>query len=118
MPYLTITRFAGDPDDLAERYRGSAPTLAAVGRDHGLILHAAARTDDGLLVVNLWPSREGSEAAAADPRRMAALAASGVAPDRIRREHHGVDVYEPGVSAHGSASPGLPRGAASATVAP
>jgi hypothetical protein len=98
MPYLTITRFAGDPDDLAERYRGSAAALSAVGCDHGLILHAAGRTEDGFVVVNLWPSRDGSEAAAADPRRRAELAASGVPLDRIRREHHQLDVYELGAT--------------------
>jgi hypothetical protein len=39
-----------------------------VGRDHGLILHAGARTVDGMLIVDLWPSMAGSEPAAADPR--------------------------------------------------
>ena len=72
--------------------------MSPVGRDHGLILHAAARTEDGFLVVNLWPSRDRSEAAAADPRRRAELAASGLAPDRIRREHHEFDVYELGLT--------------------
>jgi hypothetical protein len=67
--------------------------MDAVGRDHGLLLHAAARTDAGLLVVNLWRSPAGSEAAARDPRRIAALTASGLAPDRIVREHHDVEHY-------------------------
>ena len=64
-----------------------------VGRDHGLILHAGARTGEGLLVVNLWPSRDGSEAAAADPRRLAALERSAVDPERFHREHHEVERY-------------------------
>jgi len=64
-----------------------------VGRDHGLILHATARTADGLLIVNLWPSKDGSQAAAADPRRLAALRREQVAPDRQQKEHHDVERY-------------------------
>jgi hypothetical protein len=64
--YLTIARICGEPDDLLAGYRRSAEIMSEVGRDHGLILHAAARADDGLLMVNLWPSQEESEAAARD----------------------------------------------------
>ena len=64
-----------------------------VGRDHGLVLHAAAATDDGVLIVNLWPSAAGSEAAAADPRRLAALGSAGLRPDQQRKEHHELSRY-------------------------
>jgi hypothetical protein len=93
MAYLTIARMLGDPDLLLDAYRRSSEVMDGVGHDHGLILHAAAMTGEGLLVVNLWPSRDGSEAAAADPRRLAALASGRVAQDGIRREHHEVERY-------------------------
>ena len=60
MAYLSLARFAGDPDALLATYTRSEPTMSAVGRDHGLLMHAAARTDMGLLIVNLWPSAEHS----------------------------------------------------------
>jgi hypothetical protein len=72
--YLTVMRIGGDPDELAARYGESSEAMAAVGRDHDLILHAATRTEDGLMVVNLWPSKEESEAASRDQRRMAEVA--------------------------------------------
>ncbi len=90
MAYLTLTRISGDPDALLADYERTEPTMTEVGRDHGLLAHVAARTDDGLLVVNLWPSVAGSEAAAADPRRAAVVAGHGLTPDRFRREHHEV----------------------------
>ena len=93
MAYLTIARICGDPDRLLDGYRRSSAVMDGVGRDHGLILHAGARTGEGLLVVNLWPSRDGSEAAAADPRRLAALERSAVDPERLHREHHEVERY-------------------------
>jgi hypothetical protein len=93
MAYLTIARITGDPDRLLDAYRGASAVMDDVGRDHGLILHAGARTGDGLLIVNLWPSRDGSEAAAADPRRLAEMERAGVLPRQQRKEHHDVERY-------------------------
>jgi mannose-6-phosphate isomerase-like protein (cupin superfamily) len=92
--YLTIARFAGDGDRLLDEYGRHSDAMSKVGRDHGLILHAGARTDGGFLVVNLWPSKEGSEAAARDPRRLGVLESTGISPDRIRREHYEVAHFE------------------------
>ena len=93
MAYLTIARIDGDPDRLLDGYRRQTDRMDQVGRDHGLVLHAGARTDAGLLIVNLWPSRDGSEAAAADPRRLAALRQEGVASGRQHKEHHELERY-------------------------
>ena len=88
--YLTIARFSGDPDQLLADYRTYSDVMSEVGRDHGLILHAAAKTDSGFLVVNLWPSKENSEAAARDPRRSEVIQRADISPDQIDREHHRV----------------------------
>jgi hypothetical protein len=88
--YLTIARFSGDPDQLLADYRNYSDVMSEVGRDHGLIVHAAAKTDSGFLVVNLWPTKENSEAAARDPRRSEVFRRADISPDQIRREHHWV----------------------------
>ena len=93
MAYLTLARIDGDPGRLLEGYRRTAGLMDAVGRDHGLVLHAAGATPGGLLIVNLWPSPAGSEAAAADPRRLAALRQEQLAPARQRKEHHELERY-------------------------
>lgn len=86
--YLTIARYTGDSDRLLEEYRTYAGVMSGVGRDHGLIVHAGAKAEDGFLIVNLWPAREGSEAAGSDPRRLGVIAQIGIETDRVRREHH------------------------------
>ena len=91
MAYLSLARFAGDPNELLRIYEQSEPTMTAVGRDHGLLAHAAARTDAGLLVMNLWPSALRSRTASEDPRRLAMLRKIGLAPEQIEREHHHTD---------------------------
>jgi mannose-6-phosphate isomerase-like protein (cupin superfamily) len=92
--YLTIARFLGDGDRLLDQYREYSDVMSGVGRDHGLILHAAAKTRSGLLIVNLWPSKEGSEAAARDPRRLGVIERAEITPDRIRREHQELAHFE------------------------
>ena len=87
MAYLTIARVSGEPSRMVDDYRQTAGLMADVGRDHGLIVHAAGPSDEGLVMVNLWPSRDHSEAAAADPRRRGVVAQHGLTPDRFRREH-------------------------------
>ena len=67
--------------------------MTEVGRDHGLMVHIGARTDDGLLIVHLWPSSDGSRAAAADPRRRDVIQEHGLSPDRMRHAHHDVANY-------------------------
>lgn len=64
-----------------------------VGRDHGLMLHAAAPAEDGFVIVNLWPSRAGSEAAARDERRLSVIDRHGLDPSRFDRHHYDVAKY-------------------------
>jgi len=93
MPYMPVARLHGDPDLLLAGYRRTSAVIDDVGRDHGLILHASARTRDGMLIVNLWPAPAASESAAADPRRLASLADVGIAPEDQRKEHHQLERY-------------------------
>jgi len=86
--YLTLSRIVGDPEPLLDGYLRASEVMTEVGRDHGLILHAAAQTEEGLLIVNLWPSSDRSESAARDPRRLAVLREGGVGATQIRPEHH------------------------------
>lgn len=91
MPYLTIARIDGDADDLLDRYRRASGLMDGVGDDHGLIVHASAPTPEGLLIVNVWPSKDASQAAADDPRRQAAAHQEAVALAQQRKEHYEVE---------------------------
>lgn len=93
MAYLTIARISGDPNHLLDGYRRTTSVMDQVGHDHGLILHAGARTSDGMLIVNRWPSKDGSDSAAADSRRTTCLHDAELKPHQQRKEHHDVERY-------------------------
>lgn len=88
--YLTIARFCGDADKLLAEYQRTSDTMSAVGRDHGMILHAGAKVDSGFLILNLWPSKDCSEAAANDRRRLGVVERANISPTQIHREHHDI----------------------------
>ena len=93
MAYLTIARISGDPNYLLDGYRRTSSVMDQVGHDHDLIVHAGAQTSNGMLIVNLWPSKDGSESAAADPRRIACIHEVELRPHQGRKEHHDVERY-------------------------
>ena len=68
MQRLTIIRTPGDPEQLVAAKREHIdPVMERKAGEYGHILHVAAREPDGIVVVNLWESDEGSERAAQDP---------------------------------------------------
>jgi hypothetical protein len=81
MAVVSMMRMSGDPDELAAKLRDH---VAPVGRElapkHGGLGTIVARTDDGVLVVNLWETEEGRHAMAQEPRVLEALQAGGFPP--------------------------------------
>lgn len=67
--------------------------MDSVGLAHRIVLNAAARTPDGMVIVNLWPTRERSEAASRDSRRAEAMAALALDPSQIAPEHYDLERY-------------------------
>ncbi len=97
MQRLTIIRTPGDPDKLlAAKREHIDPVMERNAGRYGNILHVAARSDDGMVVVNLWESEEGSEQAAQDPELQQAREAireSGVATGPPEFSHYEVLDY-------------------------
>jgi hypothetical protein len=77
MAVVSMMRFAGDADDLARRMKDVAEVIRPLAERHGALAHILARTNDGLLVVNLWETEEGRHTMAAEPEVRAALERGG-----------------------------------------
>jgi hypothetical protein len=78
MAVVSIMRMQGDPAELASKLREH---LRPVGRElaptHGGLGNIVARTDDGVMVINLWENEEGRHAMAEEPKIQEALRAGG-----------------------------------------
>jgi hypothetical protein len=68
--HCSVWRFVGDPDDLEKRYLA----LMAEVPESAHVLHAAAKTPDGLLIFDTCPSKEAYRATIAEGSPLSALA--------------------------------------------
>ena len=79
MAVVSMMRFAGDPDELFVKVRDQVdPVTGRLSPKHGGLGNIVARTDDGILVINLWESHEGREAMAEEPEVRQAVGSAGL----------------------------------------
>jgi len=95
VPHVSIMRLKGDPDQLmATKQEKMDPVTMRVAPENGGMLHIAAKTDEGIVIVNLWETAEGSQATANDPEVAKAREESGIQPDQIQWEQYEVEQFE------------------------
>ncbi len=97
MRRLTIMRTPGDPERLlAVKREHIDPVMESKAGEYGNLFHVAAYAPDGMVVVNLWESEEGSERAFQDPevqRAQDAMRESGAATGQPEFLHYEVVDY-------------------------
>ena len=65
MAVVSIMKMQGDPDELAAKLREHVqPVGRELGPTHGGLGNIVARTDEGIMVINLWENDEGRHAMA------------------------------------------------------
>ena len=80
--YLSIMKIQGNPDELMDAMREHvAPVAARLAPQFGGISSTIVRTDDGIMVVNLWKDDEGRHRLPEHPDMQAAIAKSGFTPN-------------------------------------
>ncbi len=78
MAVISMMRMSGDTDELAQKLQGIAEVGRRLAPKHGGLGTIAAKTDDGILVINLWENEEGRHAMAEEPEVKEALQAAGL----------------------------------------
>jgi hypothetical protein len=69
VPILTTMKIDGDPDELLRlKQEHLDPVTEDIAKQNGGIQHLVGKTDDGILIVNLWEHEEGMEKTAAEIR--------------------------------------------------
>jgi hypothetical protein len=92
LAYLSLIRIPGDSDELLAD--DTMPSnMERLGPKHGLIANARCATDEGILVMNLWQSKEGSEDMAREADVQRGREQSDVPMDEVRFEHYEVGDY-------------------------
>jgi hypothetical protein len=81
MAVVSMMRMSGDSDELSAKLKEHVrPVGMELGPKHGGLGTIVARTDDGILVINLWETEEGRHGMAEEPKVQEALRAGGFPP--------------------------------------
>jgi hypothetical protein len=78
MPVISMMRMSGDTDELAQKLQGIAEIGRRLAPKHGGLGTITAKTDDGIVVINLWENDEGRHAMAEEPEVLEALQSAGL----------------------------------------
>jgi hypothetical protein len=78
MAVISMMRMSGDTDELVQKLEGIRDVGRRLAPKHGGLGTIAAKTDDGILVINLWENEEGRHAMAEEPEVLEALQAAGL----------------------------------------
>lgn len=91
---LTIIELKGDTDAILAQLAEGESVMEAAARENGGIFHVRARSDDGVIIANLWESEEGSDAVFQKPEVQKTLEAmQGVVQGPPERTHYEVVEY-------------------------
>jgi hypothetical protein len=79
MAVVSMTKMSGDSDELSAKLKEHIrPVGMELAPKHGGLGTIVARTDDGIMVINLWESEDGRHAMAEEPKIQEAVRASGL----------------------------------------
>jgi hypothetical protein len=92
---LTVIKVKGDTDALIDAFSGAEEVFARKAPELGMIFSCRAKTDEGVMIVNLWPDAESSEKAFQDPEIQEALSSMREATggSETERKHYEVVDY-------------------------
>lgn len=78
MAILTMFEVHGDPDEIvAKQEEAIRPRAMELATETGGISNVVVKTDDGVMIVNLWESEEGMQRFASEIRPLAVEAGIG-----------------------------------------
>ena len=90
MKVVSIMEFQGDPEELREKMSKVNEVAERKATEYGGVSSTVVKTDDGVMVINMWDSADGRHRMGDDPEIRQALQEAGMPPPSAR----GYDVLE------------------------
>ena len=77
---VSILEFQGDPDELRQRISGIDDVARRKAPQYGGISSTVVRTENGVMIINMWDNEEGRHRMADDPDMRQAIQDAGMSP--------------------------------------
>lgn len=99
MSVLYTLRIAGDPDEILTKVSSLSEEAWDIVKEHGFVGETIGRTDEGILIAEVWESHEGFQAGMGDPVVVAEFERLGIGPPEIEGPYPVIRDYQPGRAA-------------------
>jgi hypothetical protein len=77
---VSIMEFSGDPEELKSQMGNVEEVASRKAAEYGGVSSTVCRTDDGIMVINMWSDEQGRHRMAEDPEIRQALEDAGMPP--------------------------------------
>ena len=81
---VSIMEFPGDPDELMQKMEGIDGVARRKAPDYGGISSTVVKTDNGVMIINMWSTEEGRHQMAEDPEIQQAIRDAGMPPPNAK----------------------------------
>jgi hypothetical protein len=75
---VSMMEFSGDPDELKAQMSNVDEVASRKAAEYGGVSSTVVRTDDGIMVINMWSDAEGRHKMAEDPEMRQAIQDAGL----------------------------------------
>jgi hypothetical protein len=77
---VSIMEFSGDPEELKVQMSNVEEVASRKAAEYGGVSSTVVRTDDGIMLINMWSDEEGRHKMAEDPEIRQAIQDAGMPP--------------------------------------
>jgi hypothetical protein len=77
---VSIMEFPGDPEELKSRMSAIDEVATRKASEYGGVSSTVVRTDDGVMIINMWDNAEGRHKMGDDPEIRQAIQDAGLPP--------------------------------------
>jgi hypothetical protein len=77
---VSMMEFSGDPEELMSKMSAVEEIASRKAADYGGVSSTIVRTDDGIMIINMWSDAEGRHRMAEDPEIRQSLQDAGMPP--------------------------------------
>jgi hypothetical protein len=77
---VSIMKFSGDPQELRTQMGNVEEVASRKAAEYGGVSSTVVRTDDGIMVINMWSDEQGRHKMADDPEMRQAIQDAGMPP--------------------------------------
>jgi hypothetical protein len=77
---VSIMEFSGDPEELKSQMGNVEEVASRKAAEYGGVSSTVCRTDDGIMVINMWSDEQGRHRMAEDPEIRQAIQDAGMPP--------------------------------------